>query len=396
MKIGLSAILFFLAAAVCVYPQEEISVTTIRVWVAVEGSQKSVGVLTKDSFEVFEDGKKMNMTCFEKAPTLSTIEELTQEESKQETPEDAPKPAEASQKRIILLLDTLNTSQQEYLFIRPKILEFLNEIAGKSEVMLAITPPFEPLVPYTSNLNTIKSKLETINANMERDRNINNNRRDIRMFLQSNKVDQAYSLALELQQQETQEALVFLDSFNDLDVYLNRQEPEDHTVVILISAGINSQPGQQYLDMVQDATDPDEALRSLERGTQNFKSSFEKVIGKLNRNNVTIYSINTRGQINVVDNIIEPEKQYTAQRNDDYSKDYGEILSDIAEDTGGVSFRNSLNFKHGFDAIISDLDHQYLLCYVAPEHKKEGQYHRIKVESKARGVKVRYRKGYLD
>jgi hypothetical protein len=44
------------------FTQEEVTVTSIRVWVAVEGSK---GPLTEKDFEVYEDGKKMTPTCFE-------------------------------------------------------------------------------------------------------------------------------------------------------------------------------------------------------------------------------------------------------------------------------------------------------------------------------------------
>ena len=61
---------------------------------------------------------------------------------------------------------------------------------------------------------------------------------------------------------------------------------------------------------------------------------------------------------------------------------------------GGVYFGNSLNFKRGFDAILDDLNHQYLICYKPPEHKKEDPS--IEVKVKQPGVKIRYREGYYE
>jgi VWFA-related protein len=76
--------------------------------------------------------------------------------------------------------------------------------------------------------------------------------------------------------------------------------------------------------------------------------------------------------------------------------DYQDTLSQISEETGGLSFENTRNFKLGFDSIITDLGQQYLICYNPPPHKKPGDYHKIKVVCKKKDVDLRYRTGYLD
>jgi VWFA-related protein len=80
----------------------------------------------------------------------------------------------------------------------------------------------------------------------------------------------------------------------------------------------------------------------------------------------------------------------------DFARDYQDSLSHIAQETGGLSFQNSQNFKVGFDSVLTDLNHQYLLCYRPPDHKKQGQYHSIKIVSKRPGVNIRHRLGYED
>ena len=69
-------------------------------------------------------------------------------------------------------------------------------------------------------------------------------------------------------------------------------------------------------------------------------------------------------------------------------------LKQLADETGGLAFTNSQNFKAGFDNIARDLEHNYLLCYSPPGKKKE-KYHEIKVVCKRPWVKLRYRKGYF-
>ncbi len=54
-----------------------------------------------------------------------------------------------------------------------------------------------------------------------------------------------------------------------------------------------------------------------------------------------------------MDNITQEDERYMV-KDRELSKDYQVLLDQIAEDTGGVSYKNSLNFKHGFDAILGD------------------------------------------
>lgn len=401
MRISLFVVALSLVLPFAAHSQDyQVSVTTIHVWVAVEGSAPA---LTQNDFEIYEDGKKVTPTCFEKAPLVS---ENWQQPSSQESgaslqtmPATGP-----SLKRVVLMIDLLNTSQNELLFMRKKIDEFLKQMEGKTEIMLVGVPPYEELTPFTRDFLEIGSALERVSGNRERDQRVAARIRDIRDELESerkDKVDIAYRTALEGKLEDEQNLqLVFeaLEKFHK-ELIKDDLEQREHTVVILISGGLSAHPGQVYMDIVNRVGGlMDEETRMVSRSRTSNANVIQKALGILNRDNVTVYTINTRGQVDVIDNITESDKKYMADINDqrEYSKDYQEVLERVATDTGGVSFHNSLNFKHGFDLILNDLDHQYLLCYVAPEHKNEGDYHKIKVVTKAKGIKIRHRAGYVD
>ncbi|HSP07522.1 MAG TPA: VWA domain-containing protein [Acidobacteriota bacterium] len=401
MRVALLTVaLFFAFCYVAGSQNYEVTVTTIRVWVAVEG--KAAGTLTKEDFDVYEDGKRMEPTCFERSQL--------QPSSEPAPPVDATSTSAGGEnegmsdlrrKRIVLMVDQLNTTENEYLFIKKKILDFLDQMEGKSEVMLTGVPPYEEMTDFTKNFDEIRKKLERLTASRDRDQRATARRRDIRNTLETHRSDAmaiAHRLAMEGKMEEEQEVLLVLDAIKSFQKSLNKRDQQEHTVVIFISGGLNSHPGQKYVDMIPEGTPDDEAFRELQRGANDFGRIMEQAIGSLNRDNVTVYTINTRGQVDPVDNITESDKKYAADQKkmSDYAKDTQELLDKIAQDTGGLSYRNSLNFKRGFDAVLDDLDHQYLLCYVAPEHKEPGDYHKIKVTSRTKGIKVRYRAGYMD
>ena len=376
------------------FTQEEVTVTSIHVWVAVE---KSKGPLTEKDFEVYEDGKKMTSTCFEK---VFQPQSSSNASSGSESTESKPQILQG--KKIALFVDQLNTSKTEIEFIRPKIEEFLKQIDEKSEIMLAAIPPFEPVVDFTTDAVQIRGKLDGLTGNDERDYAMMERRRQIELILESQKpppLERAAILASQFQQEETQEAQVFLSSFDRFSKYLKEHSDEDdHTVVLLISGGINARPGQQYWDMIYAIAGRQEELPLDEAGRIGFdiRKAVQKSIGKLNRDNLTIYTISTRGQLEVGDDIFHSDRRYAPKDPKKYREDYQNTLYQIATETGGLAFENSLNFKHGFDAILNDLAQQYLICYQAPEHDDEGEYHEIKVKTKIKGIKLRHREGYVD
>ena len=118
-------------------------------------------------------------------------------------------------------------------------------------------------------------------------------------------------------------------------------------------------------------------------------------VGKLNRYNLTLYSINTRGLDSSGPDVTKADSNYAAL-DTNLIKDYQDSLSQMADETGGISFQNSQNFKNGFDSILNDISHQYLVCYRSPDHKGAEKYHAIKVVAKKPGLKMRYRQGYVN
>src|SRR5262245_26072814 len=90
----------------------EVAVTTVNVWIrATDASGKTVTGLNQADFEVYEDGKKMNPSCFE-ALNFSIPEAKDDAASDDASPQTAE--AKAIQpKRFIVYLDLFDTSQAE-------------------------------------------------------------------------------------------------------------------------------------------------------------------------------------------------------------------------------------------------------------------------------------------
>jgi VWFA-related protein len=80
---------------------------------------------------------------------------------------------------------------------------------------------------------------------------------------------------------------------------------------------------------------------------------------------------------------------------------YGEadkFAEGISRSTGGQVFRveNVTDIRSAFAAIAEELRNQYLLGYYARSDRRDGKYHKIKVEVVKKGLVVRARTGYRN
>jgi VWFA-related protein len=390
----------------CAVAQYEVSVTEITVWVrVVDSSGNPIKGLTKQDFEIFEDGKAQSLTCFQERDIDPEEESLTAEDNVEVK-------AGIPSRRFVLFLDLLNTSPSEYLRVRPKLEEFLSQIEGKKwEVMLAALTEKGKLgviAPFTSDFSILRTLLSKAPANGKRDAHEKNNLRDITLLLKKAKenpqmrasiVQTAFSVARTFARDEERNSELSIAALESFAAHLLQKRPsEEHTIILYVSGGFHADPGRRYFETINYFLEKETGtLSSAEFRDTNFdvRRLVKNSVGKLNRMNMTLYTINTRGMYDGGDNMDAADPSF-AQFSNTFLQDYQESLAQIADETGGAFFKNSQNFKKGFDLILTDLSHQYELCYRPSGEKKSGKYHKIEVRTKRDGARIRHRKGYWD
>ncbi|MCI0414370.1 VWA domain-containing protein [bacterium] len=366
----------------------QVTVSSVDVWVkAVDGDGKPVTGLTQDDFEIFEDGKRMAMTCFEEQMIAGS-----------KAPIQTTKPVQVVSKKFVLFLDLFNTSVRQYGSIKPHLLEFVNSISnGSHEVMLVALMPNGKLgvvAPFTKDLVRIRILLNKAQAGTDREVAVQKNLNEINGVIADeggtgrgsvdliDKIRDAFQLARSYARQEQQLSEYTLQAVEKFAQHMAIQNLGDNSVVVYVSGGFSVDPGRQYYDIVTNlastagTNEEFMALSQLQERNMDMRSQIKNTLGKLNRMNVTFYTIDTEGLGG--------------------ASEYQDSLVEMASETGGTSFYNSQNFKLGLNQVIDDLNHQYLLCFSAPVHSKKGQYHSIKVTSRRPGVDLRHRRGYTD
>jgi VWFA-related protein len=298
MKYSVILVLLF-SLALPIFPQDfEVAVTTVNVWIrATDSSGNAVTGLTQADFEVYEDGKKMNPSCFEeinfKMPELKNDDPVSDTENLPQTIE-----AKASQpKRFIVYLDLFNTSQNEMERLRPDIDNFLRRIHLKDwEIMMVAYLPSGKLgvvVPFTRSISSLRKALEQAKGSTNRDQQLKKNEDQILEILAPLQIhrtdaqdqpegggggggggtggqfgrqgntglieDQVFQLSMSSayrqaavfarqDKQAIEHAFAGLESFGEY--YGKNLSNGEHTVVMFVSGGFNSEPGRRYFDLV--------------------------------------------------------------------------------------------------------------------------------------------------
>lgn len=70
-------------------------------------------------------------------------------------------------------------------------------------------------------------------------------------------------------------------------------------------------------------------------------------------------------------------------------------LEKLAENTGGIFFRNNNDLLAGLRQIRNAQSFYYVISYASPDQTASGEYHNIRVEVDRPGLELRYRRGYF-
>lgn len=119
------------------------------------------------------------------------------------------------------------------------------------------------------------------------------------------------------------------------------------------------------------------------------------------RGNVAFYTIDPRGLVGIPDESMDlnsiPEDNNLRLNNQglmDELRLSQDSLRTLAQETGGTAFVNSNDFKTAFDKIVKANSSYYLLGYYPQGDRRDGRFHKLEVKVKRKGLNVTARKGY--
>ncbi len=377
--------------------KHEVEVRLILVDVIVTKDGKFIKDLTKDDFELYEDGKRVPINSFE----LISFEEreLKIVEEKAEIKRPAP-----PKRKLTVIFDAINSWERPIKIDNEKIIgELFSLIKLGHEVMilqLDRRKGLEILQPFTTDEDLIRKAVEKASGNiwklgMDADEVPPKFVADPERYRKLTRLEYLY-----LERRRFQDTIGgLLAAFNMVRNLPGRKS------ILLISAGI---PDLSPPDMLRYPLDKIDSIRLFDPFNILEKKNFnegEEVIRELisfaNAQNISIYTLDSDIYVKHLFSGTTAERYqkyeiapFVIRGGDKIRK--VQNLSWISKDTGASHLRGADKFDNFRQVMSMDLKYYYQLSYYPQRREADDKYHKIKVKVKRRGAKARFRKGYTD
>lgn len=373
--------------------------------------------LTKDDFEVFENGTVQRLIDFERVLPGAAAPSVAGAATTAPSALDGPREAENTEGRLqgqavtAIVFDWLtDQSRYEAWKAASTLLDQMNP--DDYVAVFVIDQALRRIVPYTRDTGTLKQAFDyaVMRPNPAAPR------------LQSAQVDalvQQRDLpntpgaeyaagANTLPSNATdgrgpaETIAAMLDKQMKWEAYMNRQQQglSVSSALLGLVEQLSGMPGRKTVVMFSEGLEiPDSA-----------KHKFDAVEDRANRHNVTFYTIDAAGlrlhsRMPMIASAIGEAGEHNAasgiandpsgQRTETMWRDPTAGLEPLARHTGGLYIGNTNDLKSGFAKVNADRRFHYLLAYSSSNPKLDGTFRKIDVRVRRPDMKIRARGGYV-
>jgi len=389
--------------------------------VVTKGSDEPVNGLRATDFQVLEDGKPQAIDFFEEhtAKTLppGALQPLPAMPPGVYT--NVP-PAPPNDAVNVLLLDALNTDQQEQGYVRQNILEFLKNMPpGTRAAIFTLTSQLRMVQGFTSDSSELVKALndpkfgDKITKPVE-SRSMQYKKDDVAhvatMIMMNNGHRTAGVDAIEAFQQDfaavkgEQRVGMTLEALQILARYLSGVPGRKNLIWFSTSFPVAVFPraGQNERPNPMNTTD-----------LRDYGKSIRETADMLTISKIAVYPVGAEGVMS--EHIFEsdvpgptdyeggsqaggggrPNDRMTPYINENAARsDKIMAMEQLAQDTGGKAYYNTNDLNSATQRAIADGSHYYTLVYSPINKKMDGSYRRIEIKLPGYKYKLAYRRGY--
>ena len=382
---------------------ESVQVTVIEVPVTVvDRSGKAVAGLTKEDFEVTDDGKKVNIVGFE---TIDMARIAADDNA-------TPLPP-AAYRNFLLLFDLANSSPGTLSRARTAAREFVAKQLGRRDLAAVATFSVEHgmqiVTGFTSDRATLDQAVSTLGSPKyfkaaDPLRITTGRSSTMSGAAKSRQQESGADIAIENLIEKTELSARANDE--DMRSRLRRQFSQFGNVarmldtlrgqkqVILLSEGFDPKhvTGQQNLSFEATQQQNDAVLsgevwkvdNDARYGSATSSAEINQMAEIFRRSDVTLHAIDIKGLRTDVD------------ASEGVKKSSNEALYLLTRPTGGAVFKNATALTENFAQLLQQQETVYLLAFEA-KGEKPGKFHKISVKvPKVRGARINHRAGYYE
>jgi VWFA-related protein len=356
--------------------------------------------LTKDDFQILEDGKPQTISNF--ALVDIPIEQLQRPlfASRPVEPDVQSNERPFDGRMYVMILDDLHTDALRSQRVKQAARQFIERNLGANDRMAVLFTGgrAQDAQEFTSNKRLLTAAVDkfmgrklpspTIARNEEYYRN--------RDFNPSSTVRDPYD------DERAFNARSMLSELKQVSEWFGGVHGRRKTIV-LFSEGID----YNIYDVIRGYDQPAGHASSI-------LDEIRETLSATARSNVSIYAVDARGLTSLGDESIAvgsfantdtggtaPDGSAVAPPRDIGTNGLmndlrlsQDSLRALSEDTGGFAAVNSNDFRSAFERIVKDNSSYYVLAYYPPNPKRDGKFHRIQVKVNRPGLTVRSRRGY--
>jgi VWFA-related protein len=164
-------------------------------------------------------------------------------------------------------------------------------------------------------------------------------------------------------------------------------------IFVYVSEGLPATAGMELFDAVQQKYK--EQASTLEQFEFDLNTYYTGIIQAANAQGVSIWPLDASG-LQVDEMVTAENRSFTTRPNDFMMRQNQQApILMMAEQTGGVASVNSNSWKAKLDELASDFSNFYSLGYRTSRSAVD-RPHSVSVNVKRKGLRVRYRKSYLE
>jgi VWFA-related protein len=395
-----AASLLFLAAVCLSRPQQppvspvqgpsikaESRIVVVDVVVTDKQGQSVTG-LGKDDFHISEDGNSQTVTSFE--------------EHKGAAPEEMKLPpmppgvftnfptTQGADSVNVLLLDLLNTQQQNQAFVRQQVIKYLAEVpAGTRLAVFALGTQLRIVRGFTTDFSGLSAALEDkklgvtpeVSRNLQTDANQYSDAEILRQMRKSQAAPSAIDAVESFQRDESAERVnarieVTLQALQQIARYLSGIKIRKNLI--------------WFSDNFPVSFFPDTRGKAPKN-----QEHIQKTSDMLTASQVAIYPVSALGVL--ADPTFDASKLAGSRRELEARLSANQIaMETLAEETGGRAFYSTNALNDAVKDAVGNGSRYYTLAYSPSDPKNDGKFRRIQVTLAAdSSYKLSYRRGYF-
>jgi VWFA-related protein len=381
---------------------EHIDVRVIGVDVVVTDKKgNSITGLTKDDFQIFENGLEKPISNFYVIEGKPATQAIAVPAPGAPAPPVAPKEeiSEQLRRRIILYIDNLSLAPFNRNRVFKQMKEFVKDVMrpGDEAMVATYNRSLKVRAPFTRDPVQIQQTLDAIAgesalgiANRSESKDVMDRIRDATSY------DDAVASARSYASSVDHDLRQSVESINGLLTTLAGVEGKK--ILVLTTEGFQIQPGREIFTMIDDQAREKgwQSSSMLEAMNYNGEPLIESIAKTANANGITLYPIHAGGLAAGSEGMTADNQQPISYNVTSAAvSNTTESLQILAELTGGLATSRTNNFAGAFKNIERDLDSYYSLGYRAGTERVDRQ-RALEVRVKNKALRVRNRQTFVE